>query len=1070
MSLFAKLAASASVSVAPSPKPSSSTVVVPGKWTASLHRHEGGPFHAMIIGSSPLTSEQLNKGCVCLASVGTSKKFLVYLTQDCVKGPPGPPSISLSLKVCELYHIGKDVREIYLDDLTGDGMQKNLNPHIVSNALTDLVISIKDRYVSKRELWMFQIRLLGSVVYRSLSVPNEAMLRCSSAIVDDISSSGEKDLHAGIVGPQTKIVIRSSSAQICLVVNITKELWEFDPMTCEPLFKKTTQVIINGLTQCITEAKHHYLLLLVSGRLGSNDPRDVYEIVYEGPIQNLNVANFEKDINDFFNYFPTKIGWTDNRFFKAESGVPPDWLGGKACNVTVVRDSAICGCTHEEAPASMDFVPGSCVNTNLLESINLAISHFSKHHMDRKLHVTGTQITVVTANSGILHVNDPRMFEISKRRIQATACGIRVVSVGSRPTIPGYPPICLVGSQVKHKMGWLVFYYFEGNSAVLRRDNYQAVDLIASVLLPTDMQRQSSAFDLNIEQYKSPFLSSDLSVRKKPVPEPYRASGARKPARTDQEIVQLSLTMPRLQRVAFEATIRPGDVKPIDNWIVQGEGVKTLHDLIGTRLSLDMQLVDISGTEPSAGFSTPPQVQQSVSSAGFSPKSEKAPSSSIISANAFGVKVHRAFMRESHIQKVLLRGGEDRCMWMLNRLDSGNVYVSRVAVANQNTADQDDGFAGVVDYRYILRRSETAVISEPVREVIACKFCQEISELGSIECRKFFIPPPIPWNVLDEIISNPYFQKVLPSTVPLNQAPVPQELEGFRWKLRSSIRTGLFCLVPLDYEFSHQLVGPVSGIGLGQEVVLQSSVSGAGVTSRFLDWLRKTESMFQTFSSANRLIDITVLPEKQKRQKQSTGFVPSRISASTNDWFQFHAEPVFQFPRPFIFSIEWILCHSALVEHAITSIEKFAREDNFRLIRLSHSQLFPVPEPFNGQEDPLPFHPRTSVRLPEWTKGSFYSLLLSRLMDQLQFLLLISNREEGCSEGISVGRYFSRQPGWILVNKSGSVLVEIRANSVDWILNNTRPWSVEDSKTDYDFHLFKQVIHTSLIDSQRHSD
>ena len=509
---------------------------------------------------------------------------------------------------------------------------------------------------------MFQIRLLGSVVYKSLSVPYESMLRCSSAIVEDVSPS----VIAGIVGPQTKIVVRSSSAQICLMVDISRELWDFDPVTCQPLFKKSTQLVVNGLSQCVAEGKHHYLILLISARF----EEDVFELVYDGPITNLDVGKIEENFLTFFNNFPSRIGWIDNPFYTGSAeGGGPDWLTSKSPSGTtsVVRDSALCGCSHDDS-LNPTRVPSSCVETNLLESINLAISHFSKHHMDRKLNVTGTQITIVTANKGLLKVADQNLLEISRRRVQATACGIRVVSVGSPPTIPNYRPVCLVGTPAtRHSMDWLVFYYYQGDSPVLG-SRYQPIDLVASILLPTELQRQSSMFDFSrVEQFKSPVLSSDLSAaRKKSVPTPFISTVAKKPPRTDSEILQLSLAMPRLQRVAVEAAIRPGDVKPIDNWIVQGEGVKTLHDLIGTRLSLDMQLVDISGTEP-GGIPTPPSalIQQSVSSTGaLSPKSDRAPSSSIISANAFGVKVHRASMRETHIQKVLLRGGEDRCMWM----------------------------------------------------------------------------------------------------------------------------------------------------------------------------------------------------------------------------------------------------------------------------------------------------------------------------------------------------------------------------------------------------------------------
>jgi hypothetical protein len=1012
-----------------------------------------------------MTQEQLAKGCVCLATIGT-KKFPVYLTAGCVKPWDSQTNtqqfgLSLSSKLFEILHLNpKEAKEVILDDLTGQG-PKNQNINITGNALTDLVISIKDRYVSKRELWKFQIRLLGSVVYKSLPPPNEELLRCSSAVVEDIGPGS----FAGIVGPQTRIVIRTNSAQICLIVNIAKELWDFDCVTREPLFRKTVQLVREGIEACHRDSQHHHLMLILCMRPDNGSP-DVYETVFEGPISNLDAKNFEKKMINFFNFFPTKIGWLENAFYKEGLGdddQAPGWLLPTAPmpSVSIVRDSAVCACTHEEEKSSTGF-PSSAAASCVLESINLAISHFGKHHMDRKLGVTGTQITVITPNNGLFVVEDQNLFCVTQRRVQATACGIRVVSVGRKPVVPNLKPVCeILSTKTTHTIDWLVFYNFSGKSPILR--DTDGLDFLANLLLPNE----PSAFHETAFQYRPPALCSEFTANaKKIVPEPFKASVPRIPARTDEEIVHVAIAQPRLQRVAVEATIRASDMKPIDNWIVQGEGVKTLHDLIGTRLSLDMQMVDISGTETL----TPP-VMAPTTGGSLSPRSEKAPSSSMISANAFGVKVHRSSMREFHIQKVLLRGGEDRCLWMLNRLDSGNVYVSRVALANQRTSDSEtiaDGASCV--YKYVFRKSQPSSQQTDVSEVIACKSCLAISDTTSIQIRRFFIPPPIPWNVLDEIISNPYFQRTLPSSIPLNQAPVPPELEGFRWKLRSSIRTGLFCLIPRDEGFSHFCPSNSAGM-LGSDIpILAPNVSSSTVASRFLDWLRKTETLFNIGS-----LNITVLGDKSKRSSRA-GTVPHLIQAeNANEWFHFHADPVFQFPKLFAFSLEWILCHSAIIDQVVQRLEQFAQEDSFMLVRLPHAQLFPLPAPGGEADvvDPLPFHPRTVIKLPEWTKASFFGLLVSRLMDQLGMLLLFRNREPGSPEGFFVGPgrgtiYFSRQVGWMLVNKAGTVLVEISNSSVDWIENCTNSWTAGrpavDSKL---FLLFKQCVHTSLIDSQR---
>jgi hypothetical protein len=215
-------------------------------------------------------------------------------------------------------------------------------------------------------------------------------------------------------------------------------------------------------------------------------------------------------------------------------------------------------------------------------------------------------------------------------------------------------------------------------------------------------------------------------------------------------------------------------------------------------------------------------------------------------------------------------------------------------------------------------------------------------------------------------------------------------------------------------------------------------------------------------------LNISVMGDKQRRTGW-TGFVPNLI-INKNDWLKFHSEQFFQVPRLFMFSLEWILCHAAHIDGLIQALGRFANEDNFRLIRLPHSQLFPCPSP-DGSEDAMPFHPATSIRLPEWTKPGFYSLAVSRLTDQLGFLLLLSTKEESCFEGLLGKRtVYSRRPGWILVSKDGSVLVEVRSDTVEWIVNSTGLWNecVSTKYTDdVTFWTFKQIVHTSLIDSNQ---
>ena len=1036
MSLFAKLAAGAG-------RQKSTDVPSigggPGTWSAALIKQDTGT-NVNISGPHPLSQAKVAKGTVCRVSFGESRSFLFSLNEENVKQGGQFSQISISARLWDSLGIAKDVREVEIEDISATDTSGSI--------LSEIVLSIKDRYVSRRDLWMFQIRLLGCVVYRGFAPPFDQLLRCSSVCVEAILGAENEPVVYGMVGPQTRVIVRSNSAQICLIVNVSKELWTFDSVTLQPVFTKVVQAVSRGIEDAISRGKNHFLTITLSGRLTDSESLtgdlDLYDVIFEGPLGTLSPKKLRSDLIEFFNQYPSKIGWKDNLFYNPDlPAISLNWFAPRTenndPNLNFVRDTANCACAPPESTLTESFRPSKAVRTNLLESINLCISHFAKHHLDRKLNVTGTQITIITANCGALQVDDPSLVEVSRVRLTSTSCAVSIVSVGPKQVVTS-PTAIFVGSEkTRFFCPWLSMSHFQSD-------------------FPTG---GSEIFSLETNRsfplFKPPAMTCSLAPKDRVIPEPFvgKESSVLRP--TDGQLLNLGLVSPRLQRVAVEASIKASDIKPIDNWIVQGEGFKTLHDLIGIRLSLDMQMVDISGSETVGGgsSSTPPLTP---------PPSE----SLMTESSAFGVKVNRASMRDTHIQKVFLRGGgdEERSMWMLNRLDSGNVYVSKVSVVVQ-AAESSTPFVSV-EYNYMLRRLiNDSALSDPC-EIIACKSCQSISCFESLQTTRFMTAPPMPWNVLDEIISNPFVQQTLPSTVPYNAHPVPPELEGFRWKLRSSVRTGLFCLI-LPNNNSADISSSYTGLSLGQDFLPPSlgPVTAAEAASNFLDWLRKVESILSVPA-----INVTVLSEKQKRVQ---GFRPLMVNHKT-DWFNFHYEQQFQFPRVFIFSIEWILCNSAIIEDVVSKIAKAAQENDLRIVRLPHAQLFPPPCPEGESQkrciDDLPFHPKITVKLPERTKPGFYNLLLSRLLESLGMVLLFSSSEECVTEGIFIKGgttrrpFFSREPSWILMTKNGHIFVDIKAHSVEWFSNHTVSWGDDERINERKlFLLFKQAVHTSLIDS-----
>ena len=1052
-SLFAKLTSSQ-----PKPIKSSGDSSETGSvsWTATLNRQDNthlclSSAH-VVVSSPPLNSLKIEKGCICRVLIGpNSEPFLISVDSASVTSGIPAKSIAICPRLLESLVVGKDVKSVTIEEIS-DGES------IAQNTLTDLVIGIKDRYVSKRDLWAFQIRLLGSVVYRSLSPPFSEMLNCSSVTVEDLSCGSKKSIISGIVGPQTRVVIRSFSSQLVIVISITSDLWEIDSQTREIKFMKMVSAVCDGLEKAKTDDRNHHLLLIGTCRptvLANNDMdgcRDIYEVFFEGQIDRFSVVDFRSKLVSFFNNWPFAIGWIDCPIAihknSRDDGVVdfPNWFTPPLTDsrANFVRDNTVCGCRvrNGDFKLSSSMIPSHSSDSNILESINLALNHFGKHHMDRRLKVTGTQITLISACNGIFRVSNKSIVDITRKRVESTSCSIRVISVGDKPVCLR-SPVIVIFEHEQLSLPWLWFSFYTSNFAA-----------------PNGLNRMEKTIDEFARRVEKKSMGDDIFVRSsaalKPPPNlgsslassrTCRVSAEKilrkqihpREKRTDDEILDLGIVTPRLQRVAIEVSVKASDVKPIDNWTVPGEGLKTFHDLIGTRLALDMQLIDASGAWDT--------------SSGVEPSREKL-------STSFGVLVSRASMRDTHIQKVMIKG-EGKCVWVLNRLESGNIYVSRVNLIGDSMIVREDGDAAgrtteqVPDhlYEYVLVSRGLLSTRSPISDVIVCKSCLEISHSVSFEKRKFFIPQPLPWNLLDDVIANPYMQQSLPSTVPNNQS-IPQELVGTRWKFRSAIRTQLFALVPKEDEFCHLFSSNVASLGSCDS--LTSPLAPSPVTSRLLDWTTRVGNLIGT------PLPVSVVGKKNT----TTGFIPTIVRQRGSDWFIIHIDPNFVFPKLFVVSIEWILCQSSVIESVIDSMKKFAIEDGFDFVQLPHSQLFPQPAPSSSIHfDELPFHQKISLLLPNSVNPMCYHFLVSRMVDQLGLLVVFASREFTHPEGFAgQTMVFSRQPGWILMDKSGSFYVAISSREVEWIPSRFSEVEKSHDMTS-SFLKWKQIIHTSIVDS-----
>jgi len=126
---------------------------------------------------------------------------------------------------------------VYLDRAVADmfGMQ-NFQDVVVSKvnqetsrwgiALDSAVLTFKEQYLGRSDMWRLKTRLVDTCVYinKHIEFCHGDTLRCQ---VNELWANGER-VASGLINSDTKIVFRSQSAMVYLFIQMSSEMWMHD--------------------------------------------------------------------------------------------------------------------------------------------------------------------------------------------------------------------------------------------------------------------------------------------------------------------------------------------------------------------------------------------------------------------------------------------------------------------------------------------------------------------------------------------------------------------------------------------------------------------------------------------------------------------------------------------------------------------------------------------------------------------------------------------------------------------------------------------------------------------------
>ena len=292
------------------------------------------------------------------------------------------------------------------------------------------------------------------------------------------------NVACGVVQPFTKFVFRSRSARIYWCFQMSKEMWD-SANDAELYHEKAVHHFASKCFEKWTKLEaHHSLTILFFCRTfypsvnaknnlsmstasvpndSSNNRHNRGIPMIVGPYNNrtnhaasatwakrtnsINVDKYGRTYEDVFQVVVENESLTDwntliVRLKKAIMKFPvvANWKrpsNDVEVNAGGQKDA---GKDKQSIPLrNLDLVglPSTASEGNFLEALNLTLNVFQKHHMDRDLYRTGQSVVLITAGTGIFHV-DRHMVLLTKRRLYQYGVGIDLISCTSRPfhTVP----------------------------------------------------------------------------------------------------------------------------------------------------------------------------------------------------------------------------------------------------------------------------------------------------------------------------------------------------------------------------------------------------------------------------------------------------------------------------------------------------------------------------------------------------------------------------------------------------------------------------------------------------------
>ncbi|KAH8924894.1 hypothetical protein BT69DRAFT_1260891 [Atractiella rhizophila] len=293
-----------------------------------------------------------------------------------------------------------------------------------STQITHIELLFGSQYLGRADQFQLSLVLLGRSVFQNqiVSLPS-TNIRCRiDRIHSDTHStnveSRDKASLSGIVNSQTQFVFRSESCKQYIMIQVSKEMFEFDD-DGTMYFERCVHVFLPSLFQK-WEARRtsHSVSLVMFGRVR-------YDQAELGQVREP-VTRDEDGQGGYKDFYKVVVD--------LDSHLDEDTILLKVMKEFVdFRRIAMSEMASKfEGDIRLVGRLTYAFESSFLEPINLVFNAFDKHYIDRDLSKTGLSIVFVTAGTCFFKV-DKRLLRLTIERAMYLGLGVDLVSLSKKP-------------------------------------------------------------------------------------------------------------------------------------------------------------------------------------------------------------------------------------------------------------------------------------------------------------------------------------------------------------------------------------------------------------------------------------------------------------------------------------------------------------------------------------------------------------------------------------------------------------------------------------------------------------